>query len=199
MNIKQKLEDCCICLEPLENSVYKLPCNHEFHVECIIPSLRKSNECPYCRDTAGNKKANCFTYSSDNESDDNLSIDDYKELEEYIDDKIKDNLDLKDLFKKIQKRTKNAQKSSKTVLSSFNKFLKQYAQNDVFKSYQTDYGEIIKLIKNFKNKINKELKNDGLEIDESLNEDVDDYLWEKNLFPQDLSCLLKSMLIYETW
>jgi hypothetical protein len=32
---------------------YMLECNHRFHTECIIDSLRRNPECPVCRDTGG--------------------------------------------------------------------------------------------------------------------------------------------------
>ena len=47
-------EKCSICREPMDGGSqpdYMLRCNHRFHVECIIDSLRKSRECPVCRDT----------------------------------------------------------------------------------------------------------------------------------------------------
>lgn len=44
---------CPICLSPesSEEQCYTLsPCNHKFHVDCIIKSLRiNGKECPYCR------------------------------------------------------------------------------------------------------------------------------------------------------
>ena len=49
---------CSVCLEDFTNTADKtnLKCGHTFHVNCIINCLRKSNECPYCRDTDGNPK-----------------------------------------------------------------------------------------------------------------------------------------------
>ena len=48
-------EECCaICGDSLSKKfVYKLPCNHEFHYECIFKTLvackSTCNKCPYCR------------------------------------------------------------------------------------------------------------------------------------------------------
>ena len=48
-------EECCgICGELMKNKfVYNLPCNHTFHYECILKTLKTSksvcNKCPYCR------------------------------------------------------------------------------------------------------------------------------------------------------
>jgi len=46
---------CAICLEPMgldgQERVYRLPCTHEFHVECIMQSFRQGDpKCPLCRD-----------------------------------------------------------------------------------------------------------------------------------------------------
>ena len=49
-------EVCSICREVMDDNKqnYLLQCNHRFHTECIIDSLRASNQCPICRDTGGN-------------------------------------------------------------------------------------------------------------------------------------------------
>ncbi|KAK9684603.1 hypothetical protein RND81_10G220200 [Saponaria officinalis] len=46
--------DCVVCLEGLmekkeDDVVVKLPCQHEFHEECIVTWLRNSHVCPLCR------------------------------------------------------------------------------------------------------------------------------------------------------
>jgi hypothetical protein len=50
-------ELCSICREVMDDKKqhYILKCNHRFHTECIIDSLRANNECPICRDTDGYK------------------------------------------------------------------------------------------------------------------------------------------------
>lgn len=42
---------CGICLEELEIETkhYKTICGHSFHHNCIHKSMKKSNNCPYCR------------------------------------------------------------------------------------------------------------------------------------------------------
>jgi hypothetical protein len=56
----EEADVCAICLDEMTTETTALECGHKFHVGCIIKALRKSNECPYCRDTAGNavKKTN---------------------------------------------------------------------------------------------------------------------------------------------
>jgi uncharacterized Zn finger protein (UPF0148 family) len=42
---------CPVCLKEYTQSetVKKLPCNHTFHADCILPWLSKTNSCPLCR------------------------------------------------------------------------------------------------------------------------------------------------------
>ena len=50
-------EDCPICgIELNKEYTHKLPCNHEFHYECLLKSfkmtkgnIKKHHYCPYCR------------------------------------------------------------------------------------------------------------------------------------------------------
>lgn len=57
-NLKSRLvtvhdEKCPICLAPNENlndeKFLTLPCDHDFHDECILPWLNRTNTCPLCR------------------------------------------------------------------------------------------------------------------------------------------------------
>lgn len=43
------MECCSICLELLEENVYTLTCNHDFHEGCIIKWLYHNTSCPLCR------------------------------------------------------------------------------------------------------------------------------------------------------
>jgi len=51
---------CSICLDIIadDSSLYKLmPCEHEFHVDCIVNWFRKKEDsCPYCRDKPNQKE-----------------------------------------------------------------------------------------------------------------------------------------------
>ncbi|CAH1417042.1 unnamed protein product [Lactuca virosa] len=46
-------EDCCICLYPYEDGtkLHLLPCNHHFHVKCILKWLKITTTCPLCSHT----------------------------------------------------------------------------------------------------------------------------------------------------
>ncbi|WCJ37289.1 RING/U-box superfamily protein [Euphorbia peplus] len=44
-------EECRICLEGMEEGGFgmSMPCDHVFHVDCILKWLQKSHSCPLCR------------------------------------------------------------------------------------------------------------------------------------------------------
>ena len=66
---------CSVCLGSLAKVERELPCNHQFHAECLAPWLQKNNSCPCCRaqicdpsrSTAagGCIQASCFTADQD--------------------------------------------------------------------------------------------------------------------------------------
>ena len=52
LNSNQIEQECSICLESNEkdNCFGKLPCNHIFHITCILQWVYKNNKtCPICR------------------------------------------------------------------------------------------------------------------------------------------------------
>ena len=51
---------CGICLEKLENNIYKTICGHSFHSNCIHKSMKKNNCCPYCRKEIQTPSASCI-------------------------------------------------------------------------------------------------------------------------------------------
>jgi len=61
---------CSICLESNSNDQKYIlkPCNHTFHLECIIESLRRYGpKCPNCRDNPyenDNKNENILTFNN---------------------------------------------------------------------------------------------------------------------------------------
>ena len=42
---------CNVCKDEYKEGeeVTKLPCNHSYHPECILPWLKEHNSCPTCR------------------------------------------------------------------------------------------------------------------------------------------------------
>jgi transcription elongation factor Elf1 len=42
-------KDCTICLEKNVGVIVKLPCEHEFHEECVVEWLKMQDTCPSCR------------------------------------------------------------------------------------------------------------------------------------------------------
>jgi hypothetical protein len=53
ITIEEELEDSCsICLERITigSIIYRIPCNHKFHINCLKPHLINYNRyCPLCR------------------------------------------------------------------------------------------------------------------------------------------------------
>ncbi|KAI5064058.1 hypothetical protein GOP47_0020728 [Adiantum capillus-veneris] len=63
MNRGSHHAECPICLENFETNdkILRLPCNHPFHVDCIVPWLRSRNDtCPFCRAKITTKKSFSF-------------------------------------------------------------------------------------------------------------------------------------------
>lgn len=54
------MDECCICIEKIEDDVSKctLPgCGHKFHVSCILSVMQYDTRCPMCRENIPNVKA----------------------------------------------------------------------------------------------------------------------------------------------
>ncbi|XP_044259002.1 E3 ubiquitin-protein ligase RNF181-like [Tribolium madens] len=51
ITINEQGVKCPVCLKEHGEgeTVKKMPCNHTFHAECILPWLEKTNSCPLCR------------------------------------------------------------------------------------------------------------------------------------------------------
>ena len=50
--------DCCICLQKLENNILQLDCSHLFHEKCINKWIKNNNNCPMCRKNIKNNSNN---------------------------------------------------------------------------------------------------------------------------------------------
>lgn len=57
VNITQEQVDktlqCSVCMEDfkLDEKVKQLPCDHHYHLDCIVPWLERHGTCPVCRKT----------------------------------------------------------------------------------------------------------------------------------------------------
>jgi len=53
-------DNCSICLAEMKNPI-KLPCNHQFHAECVLDWFRRSGSCPICRDAVDPEERNSYS------------------------------------------------------------------------------------------------------------------------------------------
>ena len=189
-------DTCSVCLEDYadnqQSTTTSLECGHTFHVNCIIKCLRKSNECPNCRDTDGNPKLSVqnnnnfnFIWDDDEQSEyDNL-------LEEYND------------FKNVMTDLRRTNKQMKQVISTYKNDYKQFEQqfSVINKKYQTglnnaanDYLKSFRLDPDFilynkernkmqqkyyllRKKIETELsKNLDMDVDSEIKDFIKDYV-----------------------
>ena len=174
---------CIICLEDFENNskTHSLPCGHTFHVECIIKCFRKTNECPYCRDTDGNPKLcsnnnNINSFVWDNDDSWETIDEDYDEFEKFLKDlKKKDNA-LKEKAKEFNEIKKNINKSTNKLYVSFSTERKKNDQLFLqkFKEENQDFKDYNELFKNYKNKRKSLYMKYRNEIINNLNIDIDD-------------------------
>ena len=51
MKMGNSKKTCSICIECFGKGqiIYKLPCGHIFHTECLVPWFDKKHQCPYCK------------------------------------------------------------------------------------------------------------------------------------------------------
>eukprot|EP00039_Didymoeca_costata_P013941 m.218684 g.218684 ORF g.218684 m.218684 type:complete len:385 (+) comp15905_c1_seq4:264-1418(+) len=56
----QEAAMCAVCHEDLKNGdkVPKIPCGHHFHVNCLVPWLRRRGTCPLCRQPVSGEETN---------------------------------------------------------------------------------------------------------------------------------------------
>jgi hypothetical protein len=184
---------CPICLEELnlnEKPKYKLSCNHEFHTECIIQSLRKNNECPYCRDTEGNIKISVYNQNNFNED----LISDDENVEQNYDNNFNNMCDIlkptKVLLKKdikgLKQEVKRLEKNSILFLNKFrndgrcllNEYKKEFKKNNEYVNQMNDLKKWKNNCKKLKRKFTKALKENGIEYGSDIDEMLDNYIYD---------------------
>jgi hypothetical protein len=120
---------------------FMLRCNHRFHTECIIDSLRTNNECPICRDTNGNNKFMSKCYNDGFDNNDILNkkkickskIDDINNILKLMNDLILSNSDIKKLRNDIKIQVKILKKNT----NNLNRNIKSF-QNKLDSKYKDD-------------------------------------------------------------
>jgi hypothetical protein len=118
LNINKDL--CSICLEPLNENIHKMNCNHDFHASCLISWLTSgnSNTCPLCR-TSENTNKNFYNYSNDNEK--------VKFIIKYSkNNKVNKNVKkLVNNFEKLKVKNNNFLKHSREYRKKYKNFIKK--------------------------------------------------------------------------
>ena len=161
---------------------YMLRCNHRFHTECIIDSLRVNNECPICRDTDGNNSFmsnNHNNYNTNNLNDISFTSENKKKTakikKEDIDSIIKLNNDIIESNNDIKKLRDDAKNQLKILKKNTNILYKKIKlfQKSLDKKYKEDIQQYIKSI--------------------SLSEQFQHVINSKNTYKEKMSCLYKKI------
>lgn len=182
---------CSICLDDLENETTSLSCGHSFHIDCIIKALRKSNECPNCRDTAGNPTSKVSSSNQDNI----FGIDyesDYFDDQELI-DYLKSHKDLKQAIRDFNRKRRDFSKSANKMANQINRQIREVVSNEKQKIRETcpqykTYLEERKAFHREKQCLKKKMKKiirDELEPDEENDDDTLDIYLTGNLWLND--------------
>ena len=109
------IDNCCICLEKLENNKYKIKeCKHEFHNECLLTYFRVSNNtsCPLCRNVR--QSSNLKTI---------LNYSRRKNANKKIVNEVKKYKKFQLLEKEIKKELKTFKKTHKEILDKRSKLI----------------------------------------------------------------------------
>lgn len=185
--------ECSVCLEEFneESKTTSLPCGHTFHVDCIIKSFRKSNECPNCRDTDGNPKTST-AYNSDFDlfdvvsDDSSVQPDDYQDFIGVIDLILKKNKELKSKLGEFLKLSNRLDRKTSRLEHEFavgrkeqdKKYLENFKKNNEnLKKYNEMYNECNKSKNAVRNIIKKQISElTDIKIDQDMCEYIKCYL-----------------------
>jgi hypothetical protein len=184
---------CPICLEELDiidKPKFKLNCGHEYHTECIIQSLRKNNECPYCRDTDGNHKISVYETNGFNNNlisdDDELVSENNSDFENMCEILKPVKNSLKKDIKELKLEVKRLEKNSVLFLNKFRKdcrfilnhYKKEFLKNEEYDAQMEDLKKWKNNCKKLKKKFIKNLKDNGIEYGSDVDEMLDNYIYE---------------------
>jgi TRAF-interacting protein len=198
MTLNYNNDICSVCLEEFENdppnqSSTSLECGHTFHVKCIIKCLRKSNECPNCRDTDGNPKISVQNDSNlhfiwgddDDQSEYDTLMEEYNDFKQIMTDLRKNNKQIKqevanykNEYKQYEQRFLFINNKYQTGLNNAaNEYLKSFRLDPDYIRYNEERFHMQKKYYFLRKKIANELsKNLDLEIDAEIKDFVKDYV-----------------------
>jgi hypothetical protein len=73
-----KNEECCICLNKLNNNIKILECGHKIHEECFKKMIKldciSKNNCPICREKIEIKNEEYLKNEKDIENENNIPL-----------------------------------------------------------------------------------------------------------------------------
>jgi hypothetical protein len=184
-------DTCSICLDDfvLNNNHTSLKCGHTFHVNCIISSLRKSNECPNCRDTDGNPKlsaaTNNFNFLWDDDDETDSYNEEYNDFENVMKELIKNNKEIKDKinnyktnYKLFEKQISNIDKKYSSGLNELaNNYLTSFRECPEFQNYNKERLKFQNKYNYLRKTIETSLsKNLDMETDQTIKDYIKYYL-----------------------
>ena len=171
-------DTCSVCLDDFNDETKNttLGCGHKFHVHCIIKCLRKSNECPNCRDTDGNPISKTQSSSnflgfitSDDFSEVSSEPDDYSDFLDSIKKLLRADKKLSDDVREYKKLCKlfhrNSLETQKALDNGWEKayddYKKEFKMTTVFQEYKEKKGnyraETCKLKRRLQRLLEKEM------------------------------------------
>ena len=199
-------ETCSVCIEDFihHEQTTTLGCGHKFHVACIIKCLRKSNECPNCRDTDGNPISKIQSegntlFNWDWDSDTNASEDDeYVDFLDCMKGLLKDNKELAGKVKDYKRECKlfgrkcdEIEKSYDKDWSKFtNEFLNNFKTGEEYKNYVEDKTHFCRMKGSLKRQLKLEFEKkmdiprdaNGEFVDKYLEDMFDRFIFEPFIF-----------------
>lgn len=190
-------DTCSVCLEDYDDlqqqqSITSLECGHTFHVKCIIKCLRKSNECPNCRDTDGNPKLSVqnnnnfnFIWDDDDQSDYDNLLEEYADFKNVMTDLRRNNKQMKQVittykndYKQFEQQFSIINKKYQTGLNNAaNDYLKSFRLDHDFMVYNQERHKMQHKYYLLRKKIEIELsKNLDVEVDSEIKDFIKDYV-----------------------
>ena len=178
------IEPCSICRDPMDGSQpdHLLRCNHRFHVECIIDSLRKNRECPVCRDIGFDGEAHNWNHYDTYEFDIELTNDVFSASDELFKmikaiARMPENKQVGSELKQVKNRLDILQKDlDNTYENERCKILRKLGNSPILQEIRDEKKQKTVLSNKLRNAIKNQFKDMGYELDEKINQVITNYV-----------------------